>query len=203
MKILFPQDMQPAGIPDGDENSVFMMTIDGTDCPIQEPTPFSKTWFLYGVGNHPANGGSITMLNATAYQSRRWQTFDRPFFWGQHAYMVWVPPHYKLSILKWQDNNDRAQNFLYESARWFAQWRVPTLNFFHLTMEAVPKFCRHCPVNATGGHQCNYYDKETCQATFETFDGYHFGRSINLYKAHLALFHLEHTLTKFQKLPSS
>ena len=45
-----------------DEPLVLFMSIDGTHCPIEEPTPFSKIWSSYKIGGKPAYAYEIGIL---------------------------------------------------------------------------------------------------------------------------------------------
>ena len=51
-KVVFPavDDAEHVVNVDGgvaEDDGTFFLTVDGMDCPIQEPTPFSKTWFSH------------------------------------------------------------------------------------------------------------------------------------------------------------
>jgi hypothetical protein len=158
-----------------------------------------KTLHIYGVGNHPPLGdytptGRIGVLNVTMWNELKWKPqFNKPFFWGDGHYFIWVPPHFKLSIGRHDETNQRALSFLKESHELFAKFQAPTFNSFTLTKRAIPFFCRKCERQTNASHplnpsvECEYYERETCQTTKETWDGFHYGRALNTWKAHLLL----------------
>lgn len=159
----------------------------------------SKTLILYGVGNHPVYPqpyGTLrhTILNADEYIQGRWESvYKTPRFWGTNNILMWVPPHYKLSIGALDETNVRAVQFLQGSARFFQGLGVPTLSTFRMTEDASRFLCRKCNYdNFTNAKvSCDYGCRETCQASLETWDGYHYGRDINIWKSHMALNLLE------------
>jgi hypothetical protein len=163
---------------------------------IESVTGRGKTLHIYGVGNHPPDGdrsayGRLGTLNVTAWKDKKWnQQMNEPFFWGAGHYFIWVPPHFKFSIGRPDESNQRGLRFLKESHDFFASLEAPTLNTYTLTEQAMPFFCRKCdPTKPFPNilHECKYYERGTCELTGETWDGFHYGRAMNVWKAHLAL----------------
>lgn len=161
----------------------------------------SKTLILYGVGNHPVypqKYGTLrhTILNADKYIRGRWESVynnKTRQFWGANNTLIWVPPHYKISIGALDETNVRAAQFLQESAAFFQRFGVPTLSTFRMTEDATRFLCRKCNYdNFTNAKvSCDYGCRETCQPSLETWDGYHYGRDINIWKSHMVLNLLE------------
>jgi hypothetical protein len=146
-----------------------------------------KTLHFYGIGNHPASGKHspverLGILNATQYQNLKWYGFDNPNFWGKDGYFVWMPPHYKLQIGRHDETNQRAHQFGIESHEFFSRNGAVTFNTFDMTRELAHFFSR-----SRRGSKVQYYARETCKPVFDTWDGYHYSRTINVWKAHLAL----------------
>jgi hypothetical protein len=151
-----------------------------------------KTLHLYGVGNHPATGQHsnkerLGMLNAEAYKSTKWITFQEKEFWGKGDYFLWLPPHFKMKIYRADSNNQRALQFMKESHAFFSKLGASTLNTYSMTKAATRFLYRgSLPPNATGDNE-GYFSRETCQPVSVTWDGYHYARTINVMKAHLVL----------------
>ena len=168
----------------------------------QAPRASGHTWLLYGVGNHPPNAdhrpeGRLGILNTTAWRALHWDAFPKEYFGTDDLSVVWVPPHYKLSINSVDQTNERALEFLYESAEFFAAHGVPTLNTYSLTRSVVPYLCRSCnypedPLKLKPNKQCTYHSRETGEPTIETWDGFHYGLAVNYWKAHLLVEYLRH-----------
>lgn len=76
--VLFTQIVFP-GAPQGHAagNWVYLISVDGTDCPILEPCPFSTTWF-----SHKFKGAAIKYEVALDMQGN----------------IVWISPPYRGSI---------------------------------------------------------------------------------------------------------
>jgi hypothetical protein len=167
-----------------------------------------KTLQLYGIGNHrpyPSDGqhddliARLGILNSSAFKAYRWNGFVKPYSGGEDGrHLIWIPPHYKLSIGRFDESNQRALEFLQESHDFFTQGNhTGTLNTYSLTKGAVPFFCRSCKAwDSTGSlyPPCEYFVRDTCERTLETWDGFHFGRGLNTWKAHLALSHFQNTV---------
>ena len=159
-----------------------------------------RTLLLYGVGNHPPNGdhsphGRLGILNVTAWKFWHWDKFPDSFFGSDNMTVIWVPPHFKMSINGMEESNERALRFFHESSEFFASHGVPTLNTYSLTQGAVPHLCRSCeypedPKDVAPSSQCTYHSRVTGEPTVETWDGYHYARTVNYWKAHLLLEHL-------------
>jgi len=158
------------------------LVVDNTD---------GKSLLLYSVGNHPGNGRQDGLsrngiLNVTAYQSTKWRTFHEPYFWGKGHYMIWIP-HFKIRVGRTDESNERALTFLQESSHYFARLGAPTLNTFTMTKAAAGFLCVSCNNGFDIYPSCNYLRKGTCQLSTVTYDGYHYTRHLNLWKAHLLL----------------
>jgi hypothetical protein len=165
-----------------------------------------KTLYLYGIGNHALSRNAkysdrLAILNAEAYANHfHWSNLSEPYYWGEDGHhLIWIPPHYKLSISRFDESNQRALDFMKESHDILSNVRhTGTLNTYSLTREALAFFCRSCEgtISNSNGRfpKCKYFVRDACEETRETWDGYHFGRGINTWKAHLALGHLQNTL---------
>jgi hypothetical protein len=159
----------------------------------------AKTLHIFGVGSHAPNNRQspnerLGILNATAYKQKSPQmaNMNRPYFWGSHDPFIWMPPHYKLSIGRHDETNQRARAFVQETHTMFASMQVPTVNTYTLTEQTSDFFCRNCvrrdankALNAA--KECTYYERKACKQTRETWDGYHYGQTINIHKANLLL----------------
>jgi hypothetical protein len=151
-----------------------------------------KTLHVYGVGNHPATGQQsnterLGILNVEAYKSTKWITFQEKEFWGKGDYLLWVPPHFKMKIRRADSSNQRALQFMKESHDFFSKLGASTLNTYSMTKAATRFLYRgSLPPNATLDMQ-RYFSRETCQPITDTWDGFHYARTINLMKAHLVL----------------
>ena len=154
------------------------------------------TLILYGVGNHAAfpqhkSPWRHKILNFQAYYQERWsKVFTTPKFYGANNTLIWVPPHYKMTIGQLDETNVRALDFLQETADYFGQqFSVPTLNTYTLTEHANDYLCRNCDYDhfRDGKRSCTYYERESCQESDATMDGYHYGRDINLWKAQMVM----------------
>jgi hypothetical protein len=121
-------------------------------------------------------------VNASAYINLKWNDLQ-PFFWGFDDLFLWVPPHFRILNFNHDEFNRRQLSFLIESSQFFADLHAPTLNVFSMTRGAAPFFCR--------GNNGTYMRRDTCEKTLETYDGVHWSRGINLWKAHLILEHLK------------
>jgi hypothetical protein len=151
-----------------------------------------KTLHIYGVGNHPATGkhskaNRLGILNVEAYKNTHWITFQEREFWGKGDYFLWLPPHFKMKIGRADENNQRAMQFMKESHGFFSKLGASTLNTYSMTKAASRFLYRgSLPPNATLDMQ-GYFSRETCQPISDTWDGYHYARTINVWKAHLLL----------------
>ena len=144
----------------------------------------ARTLFFYGAGNHPATAQHglnerYGILNATEYLDGRWSVLQSQF-WGPFNYFVWVPPHYKLRIGRSDETNQRVYQFLVDSHNFFQFLGARTLNAFDMTRAMASFF-------SFDDSAKKFYFRETCQETLETWDGFHYNRTVNLWKAHLAL----------------
>jgi hypothetical protein len=161
---------------------------------------YRKTLFVYGVGNHPTRAPArdrYGILNASAYREERWDDhYGTPSFWGSPHHFVWVPPHYKMSVGRADETNGRILQFLVDSARFFAEQGAHTLNTYSLTEASSQHLCRSCdPPDAfvDALRSCRYFATTStrtaaaCEPTVETWDGFHYGRDINIMKANLLL----------------
>ena len=153
-----------------------------------------KTLHVYGVGNHPATGGHsnakrLGILNVEAYNSTKWKAFQENEFWGKGDYLLWLPPHFKMSIGRADENNQRALQFMKESHGFFSKMGAATLNTYSMTKAATRFLYRASlsPPNATQDNKHGYFSRETCEPISDTWDGYHYTRTINVWKAHLVL----------------
>lgn len=156
-----------------------------------------RTLYLYGVGCHPNRAPMPYdtfrqgILNASAYQDTRWNKYyNESFFWGQQNEFVWIPPHYRLSIGRIDETNERSLTFMLETSRYFQAKGAWTLNTYSLTEAASLYLCRTCDppeVFQDAKRSCRYSSRESCEPTQETFDGFHYGRDINIIKARLLL----------------
>jgi hypothetical protein len=169
----------------------------------------ARTMIIYGAGNHPGykrNDPLWGILNATTYIQHRWRdiqladwivngttaTAGGPALPAQPKHvLLWVPVHSKYKIWKSVETNARALDFMMETANFWQSHRVPTINTFTMTEQIVAKLCAQCPNFAS----CHFFDREMCQATLETYDGFHFGPQTNFWKAHLIF----HRLRELQK----
>jgi hypothetical protein len=151
-----------------------------------------KTLHVYGVGNHPATGQHtnterLGILNVEAYTNTHWLTFQEKEFWGKGDYFLWLPPHFKMNIKRADSNNQRAMQFMKESHVFFSKLGASTLNTYSMTKAASRFLYRgSLPPNTTRDMQ-EYFSRETCQPISDTWDGFHYSRTINVWKAHLLL----------------
>jgi len=142
------------------------------------------TLFFYGIGNHPATAQHglqerYGILNAAEYLFRQWGLL-RSQFWGPSNHLVWIPPHYKLRIGRTDETNQRAYQFLIGSHNYFQSLGARTLNTFDMTRTMASFF-------SFDNTSKKFHFRETCKATLETWDGFHYSRTVNLWKTHLAL----------------
>ena len=163
--------------------------------------PGSKTLHFYGVGNHPASGqghdmARLGILNSEQWSTLKWNEMNYPNFWGTNGYFVWLPPHYKMNIGRHDETNQRAYAFGLETHNYFSKLGGITVNTYDMTKQLSSLYSRSCPPKLNG--QCLYYTRDQCDTddddenyhrrTFDTWDGYHYSRTINAWKAHLALY---------------
>jgi len=152
-----------------------------------------KTLHVYGNGCHPATGRHsnverLGILNVEAYKSSKWLSFQEKEFWGKGDYLLWLPPHFKMSIGRADENNQRALQFMKESHELFSKLGASTLNTYSMTKAATRFLYRgDLPPNATKGENQGYFSCETCELISDTWDGYHYARTINVWKSHLVL----------------
>jgi len=151
-----------------------------------------KQLILYGVGNHPGTGGNspkkrYSILNSQRYKETKWKAFiNQSHFWAppsededKDAYLIWMPPHYKVRIGRADETNQRAWNFGLETHDWFQSLgSLGTVNTYDLTY-SLSKFI--------SSDEEIYFSRLTCNETQVTRDGYHFGRLVNIWKGHLVL----------------
>jgi hypothetical protein len=160
--------------------------------PISRGGGKGKTLHVYGVGNHPATGiyteaERLGVLNLEAYKKTKWITFQEKEFWGKGDYFLWLPPHFKMNIHGANENNQRGMQFMEESHDFFSKLGASTLNTYSMTKAASRFLYRgSLPLNATLDKQ-GYFSRETCQPISDTWDGFHYARTINVWKAHLLL----------------
>ena len=110
--------------------------------------------------------------------------------------MLWVPPHFKVSIGRYDESNERGHNFSQATARFFQEecGGIPTLDFEEPTRAAARLLCR--PVCGTmkdyiAQKKCKLMLRDTCEdATLITHDGFHWGQAVNVLKAQLLLAYL-------------
>ncbi|KAL3937235.1 MAG: hypothetical protein SGBAC_007623 [Bacillariaceae sp.] len=143
-----------------------------------------STLFFYGIGNHPATAQHTLqqrygILNATEYLHRRWGMLKSQF-WGPSNHLVWVPPHYKLQIGRTDETNQRVYQFLIGSHNFFQSLGARSLNTFDMTRTMASFF-------SFDNTSKQFHFRETCNPSLETWDGFHYSRTVNLWKAHLAL----------------
>jgi len=161
--------------------------------PLVNKNVTGKQLIIYGVGNHPANrdrkgkmdrGG---ILNSQRYKKTKWSAFiNQSYFWAppsededKDAYLIWMPPHYKIRIGRTDETNQRSWNFGLETHDWFQSLgSLGTVNTYDLTY-SVSKF-----VSSNGE---DYFSRLTCNRTTLTADGYHYNRLINVWKGHMIL----------------
>ena len=62
-----------------DSNLVFLVSVDGTDCPIQEPRPFNRQWF-----SHKFNGPALKYEVAICVRTGWCVWINGPFRGGVH-----------------------------------------------------------------------------------------------------------------------
>lgn len=166
----------------------------------QTTSPHHPTMVLYGVGNHPGSTGRRYSILSAELWSSRWSIFyknhQRFLEHGQNR-MFWIPPHYKMSIGDLWESNQRAVQYMQESSLYFGERGVPTLNTFELTEGASRYFCRNCSEDFENAKvSCDYIVRETCSPTMETWDGYHYGRDINIWKGQMVMALLQRELQK-------
>ncbi|KAL1508386.1 hypothetical protein AB1Y20_004496 [Prymnesium parvum] len=184
---------------------------------------------LHGIGSHPViRNASIDLNNSTvkkqsglgtyslwAYQSKQNFPAQRDFWWNSTCskrqkvigqaqgrsmgQVIWIPPHFKAAIGRYDDSNDRGIRFAEETANYFEHdcGGIPTLDFTEPTRAAAALLCRpkSCENNGEMTYQrqkdCKFVVRDTCEdASWITFDGYHWGAQINLLKAQLVLAYL-------------
>jgi hypothetical protein len=172
------------------------------DTPQWKVDDTARTMTIYGAGNHPGykrNDPLWGILNASTYIQHRWRDTQLadwivngttaaaggPALPAQPKHvLLWVPVHSKYKIWKSVETNARALDFMMETANFWQSFSVPTINTFTMTEQIVGKLCAQCPNFA----KCHFFDREKCQSTLETYDGFHFGPQTNFWKAHL-IFH--------------
>jgi hypothetical protein len=174
---------------------IFNSAIPRNPVDISPPRSGSKTLTLYGTGNHPPQGdygkeGVMGMLNATGYKQTKWATFNRTYFWGENHLFLWLPTHYKLSIFRTVELNERALDYMIDSDEFFSSLGASSVNTFSMTEAAARFLYQVCPNDQRNSHfgkDCVFHSRETCNLTNETWDGYHYARSINVWKMQLIL----------------
>jgi hypothetical protein len=121
----------------------------------------------------------------TAYKNTKWRTLNESYFRGQGHCMIWRPPHFKISIGRTDETNERALAFLKESHDFFADLNAQTLNTFSMTKAVANFLCLLCNWNTFPS--CEYLEQRTCKRSTVTYDGFHYTRQIDLWKARLVL----------------
>jgi hypothetical protein len=152
-----------------------------------EERHWGHTLTIYNVGNHPPTGkhdpvSRLGIYNVSQYRQYKWYAMKKSY--GRDVFL-WVPPHFRISVGRHDESNERGLQFLLESHAFFAYLHTPTINLYRFTREAVKFFCRS-PVSSFR-HQDQFFERENCRGTLETWDGFHFGRVINIWKAHMVL----------------
>jgi len=61
ISLLLPNKM-PRSLEEADEGFTFMLTVDGTHCPIEEPRPFSTIWSSFKLGGKPGVNYELGLL---------------------------------------------------------------------------------------------------------------------------------------------
>ena len=112
--------------------------------------------------------------------------------------VIWIPPHFKVAVGRYDESNERSHNFSQESAHFFQNecGGIPTLDFEEPTRAAARLVCRpsRCdgPIgDYTAQKKCKLVVRDTCEdATHITHDGFHWGQAVNVLKAQLLLAYL-------------
>ena len=183
---------------------------------------------LFGVGFHPVvRNASLDLNNKTmkkllgptysawAYRSKLNFKAQRDYWFespclnrrtlgtrGSEGQVIWVPPHFKPTIGRYDDSNERGRNFSLDSARYFGEDcgtpGIPTLDFDEPTRAAARLLCRGSGRCATvdsyvSQKACKLVLRDSCRdASWVTNDGVHWGQTINVVKAQLLLAYLDH-----------
>ena len=175
-----------------------------------QPDPNGTTLYIYSGGNHPGNGdytttdGQIHKFNVDSYKSYRWgmitnastnflrnpTTTKNDEDDDNKVLFMWVPPHARIKSHNAFESNERVFDFMMESSDFFASTAggIQTVNTFSMALEANQRFI---DLIKPKGQSLTFVSKETCQPmdtkSYYSYDGVHFGRIMNLWKANLIL----------------
>ena len=179
---------------------------------------------LHGVGVHPVTRNfSLDINNATmkklsggvthslwAFRSKLNFPVQRDYWWKRPCERqqspraraslgraIWLPPHFRVAIGRYDDSNTRARNFSASTARYFMEecGGIPTLSIDEPTRAAARLLCRAgCEQdvsNYVSQKHCKLVFRDTCaDASWVTHDGYHWNSAVNLLKVQLLLAYL-------------